>query len=87
MLKDFYFGKLVPCERTNEHNPKYQALLEKIQEAEIALSDLLPLENGPAMEALKNLYADRSVEEEGGAFSQGFALGVLLMMEVMKELG
>ncbi len=85
MLRDLYFGKIIPWERRSRYSEKQRELIRKIELEEQYLAGRLPSEDSQRLQALANLYATLATEEEGEVFSYGFTMGALLMMDMAGE--
>ena len=85
MLRDLYFGKIIPWERKNRKCAEHLKLLEKIESEERYFIEKMPHEDSQRFQALSNLYSEFSMSEEGEIFSYGFTLGAMLMLDMLEE--
>ncbi len=82
-LSDFFFGRSIPCETKMPASSERLAAVRTLNEAETSLRSHL---NGECAEALERLLAaQQNVESlsEQEHFTQGFKLGVRLMVAVL----
>ena len=85
ILRGLFNGKIIPWER---REPRSEALLEiirKIEDEERYFTQKMSLDDCQRFQALSKQYSELSSIEEENIFSYGFTLGLLLMMDVMKE--
>jgi len=84
-LTDFFFGGLTPFETKMPVSPERLTAVRTLDEAETSIRSCL---NGDCAEALERLLAaQQNVEalSEQEHFTQGFKLGVRLMMAVLSD--
>jgi len=85
MLRELYYGKVIPWERKSRICEKQLARLKKIEEEENYFIKKLSPEDGERFKAFQNLNADFTSLEDGETFSYGIAMGVLLMTDIFDE--
>ncbi len=83
ILEQFYYGNITPCETTVTDN-RFQKIVSDIDSIESEI-----LEKYPEVRKLLDQYRDKNGRLTGleieNAFSKGFRLGALLMIDVFKE--
>ena len=80
ILEQFYYGNITPCETTIPDN-RFQKLVTNIDSIESEM-----LEQYPEIRKLLDQYRDKNSRLAGieieNAFSKGFRLGALFMIDV-----
>ena len=87
MLKDIYYGKIIPWERRlrNDKTVEQRGIVNKIEAEERYFASKMSDEDRQRFQALSNLYSELSSSSEAEIFSYGFSMGLLLMVNVMDE--
>jgi len=85
ILRGLYNGKIIPWERKEPRNEKLLEIIRKIEDEERYFIQKMSLDDCQRFQALSKLYSELSSIEEENIFSYGFTLGLLLMMDVVKE--
>ena len=83
ILHELYYGRLVSWERGRAQDPEYTLINRKISDIKIHFKNSMSPEEWERFEELENQCSQSSAIEEREAFSYGFTLGVLLMMNVL----
>ena len=82
ILEQFYYGNITPCETTVTDN-RFQKIVLDIDSIEAEM-----LEKYPELKPLLDKYHDKNGTLAGmeieNAFSKGFRLGALFMIDVFK---
>ena len=85
MLRELYFGKIIPWERKSRICEEQLARLKKIEEEENYFLNKLSPEDGERFKAFQNLNDNFTSSEDGDTFSYGIAMGAMLMMDILNE--
>ena len=85
ILRGLYNGGIIPWERRNPHSEKHREILRGVEGEEQYFMAKMSPDDCERFQALSLLHMELSTVEEDNLFSYAFALGVLLMMDVMKE--
>jgi len=85
MLRELYFGKVIPWERKNRKCEEQSKLIKNIEDEERYFIGKMSLDDSQRLQALSNLYSELAMSEEGEIFSYGFTMGALLMMDMFEE--
>ena len=84
ILEQFYYGNITPCETTVTDN-RFQKIVSDIDSIESEM-----LEQYPEISKLLDQYRDKNGRLTGmeteNAFSKGFRLGALFMIDVFKDM-
>jgi len=84
ILEQFYYGNITPCETTITDN-RFQKIVSDIDSIESEM-----LEKCPELKQLLDQYRDKNGRLAGmeieTAFSKGFRLGALFMIDVFKGI-
>ena len=83
ILHELYYGRIKPWERGRTHDPESDLVNQNISDIKTQLKNTLPREEWKQIEDLEDLYTKSSTIEEIDAFSYGFNLGILLMINVL----
>ena len=86
MLKEIYSGKFNLGDRCKTKDGRHLEIVNKIEELETYLDNNLKTGDRYRLKRLSNLYEEFMIIEEESAFSYGFAMGALMMMDIMEEL-
>ena len=86
MLKEIYSGKFNLGDRRRTEDGRHIEIVNKIEELETYLDNNLKTGDRYRIKRLSDLYAELMAIEEENAFSYGFAMGALMMMDIMEEL-
>ena len=87
MLREMYCGKIIPCERHNNNTAEQQKIVAQIAAEEKYFAEKLTPEDYERFMKLPDLYSELSTSCESDSFSYGFSVGLLLMADVMDEMG
>ena len=83
ILEQFYYGNITPCETTVTDN-RFQKIVSDIDSIESEI-----LEKYPEIRKLLDQYRDKNGRLAGmeieNAFTKGFKLGALFMIDVFKD--
>ena len=85
MLRELYFGKVIPWERHNRKSEEHLEIIKKIEDEERYFISKMSLDDCARFQALANLYTELGLSEEGDIFSYGFTMGALLMKDILDE--
>ena len=85
ILESLSNGNAVPWERSNPPSAEYKALKERIENEVQYFMKKLPPEDHERLSELERLYHDIAVCERDGSYSYGFAVGALLIMELVDQ--
>jgi len=85
MLRELYYGKVIPWERKSRICEAQSKMLKKIEEEENYFLSKLSPEDGERFKAFQKLNADFTSFEDGETFSYGLTMGVLLMIDIFDE--
>lgn len=85
MLREMYFGKVIPWERKNRNSEKQRELLRKMEAEERYFVEKMSLDDCQRFQEMLHLNTEIAMSEEGEIFSYGFTMGAMLMMDVMEE--
>lgn len=85
ILEGLYNGKIIPWERRNPPNKKKRQLLQKLEAEEQYFISKLSQDDCARFQELSNLHLQLSGVDEENLWAYSFSLGMLLMMDVMKE--
>ena len=83
MLKELYYGKVIPCERKNRVIEEQQEIVKIIADEEKYFASKLTPEDYERFQELTDLYSKLSGSEEVEAFTYGITMGTILMMDIM----
>ena len=82
MLRDLYYGNILPWERKRVQDADYNLLIRKIEEIEVQFRNLLSPEYYEKLEEMKNLQAQAEAIEEAYLFEYAFCMGALMMCDI-----
>ena len=85
ILRGLYNGKIVPWERRQKPSPELLKVVKKIESEEKYFVEKMSLDDCQRFQEFINLQAELLSTEEDNIFAYGFALGMLMMTDVMKE--
>ena len=85
MLREMYFGKVIPWERKNRNSEKQRELLRKMEAEERYFVEKMSLDDCKRFQEMLHLNTEIAMSEEGEIFSYGFTMGSLLMMDILDE--
>ncbi|MCL2544874.1 MAG: hypothetical protein FWE77_03025 [Clostridia bacterium] len=85
IMEALYNGALTPGERPYASSPNRQALEDKMEHEKRYFMQKMSLDDCQRFQALDGLHAEAAFEHEAQVYSNGFALGTLLMIEVMER--
>lgn len=85
MLREMYFGKVIPWERKNRNSEKQRELLRKMESEERYFVGKMSLDDCQRFQEMLHLNTEIAMSEEGEIFSYGFTMGALLMMDILDE--
>ena len=82
ILKALFYGKLKPYERRAALSPERVEIESKIRTGKGFFKEILSSNDFQRLEAMEDLYTQASEDDEYLAFSHGFSMGALLMLEI-----
>ena len=85
MLKEIFYGRVVPWERRNRQAGEQREIVNRIDAEESYFESILSDEDRQRFKALSSLYSQLSTASDEELFSYGFSMGLLLMADVMDE--
>ena len=85
ILRGLYNGKIIPWERREPRNEALLEIVRKIEDEERYFVQKMSLDDCARFQTLSKMYSELSSIGDENTFSYGFTLGLLLMMDVMKE--
>ena len=85
ILEALYDGTFVPGELPYTSSAKRKALETKMEDENRYFMEKMSLDDCQRFQALEGLRAEAAFDGEVRVYSSGFALGALLMMEVMER--
>lgn len=85
LIKALFNGSIRPCEQTRVKSPEAAASKEKIHQLWEELDRLLPGEGEKKLEEMMDLCYQEAWDDGEERYAQGFALGALLMLEVLER--
>lgn len=83
MLKDLYYGRVIPWERRNIHSEEQRVITRKIEAEEGYFADKLPPDDRERFQALSELYSELAEVSEAELFSYSVSFGALLMADIL----
>jgi hypothetical protein len=85
ILRGLYNGSIIPWERHEKSSPELLKIVRKLESEERYFTEKMSPDDCQRFEAFNGLQADLLSAEEDNIFAYGYSLGVLMMMDVMKE--
>jgi len=85
ILRNLYYGKLIPGERRRRDNEKQREIVQKIDEEEKYFTGKMSPDDCTRFGDLSDLYSELAESEEYESFAYGFSLGALLIMNMLDE--
>lgn len=85
ILESLYYGKISPYSRPNADTPERRERAKKIQAEKEYFTEKMSPEDVRRFENLEDLLSADFHAENADVFSNGFALGAMLMLEIMKK--
>ena len=85
ILQEIYLGNISPSEKTFKHKPEYMKIISAQSNKYDELNDTLTEKQKETFEGYIQLMLDSSWFLAEEMFSDGFRLGALIMIEVMRE--
>ena len=85
MLKEIYSGKINLGNRPKTKGEEHLETVNKIEELETYFDKKLNIGDRIRIKRISDLYTKLMAIEEESVFSYGFAMGVLMMMDIMEE--
>lgn len=82
ILHELYYGRIYPSERGVPKNSEYRKLHDKISDEIDCFNSILNEEQRNRLEQLEDIFANASDMEIVDAFSYGFKLATLIMIDV-----
>ncbi|WP_256702561.1 DUF6809 family protein [Paenibacillus sp. P32E] len=82
-MKKLYYGNICPDEHIHPENPEYKLLNEKISNSIEAYHKKLTPDEYDELEKLIDLLGQTTSMYSAAAYTEGFRLGALMIMEVM----
>ena len=86
MLRELYFGKVIPWERKNHKCEEQAQLIQEIEDEEQYFIDKISPDDSKRLQALFSLYSKLAISEEAEIFSYGFTMGAFLMIDMQDEV-
>ena len=83
ILKELWYGRINPSQRTQPDDKSTSELTEQIVEKEDELAPLLSDEAKEILDQMREKQLELSTENEQKAFISGFRLGARIMLDVM----
>jgi len=83
MLKDLYFGRVIPWERRNAHSEEQRAIARKIEAEEKYFAGKMSSEDQERFQKLSGLYSELHESDEIELFSYSVTVGALLTADVL----
>ena len=83
MLREIFYGKVIPCERKNRVIEEQHEIVQKIADEETYFASKMSTEDYKRFLELSDMYTKLSESEEADAFTYGIAMGILLMRDIM----
>ena len=85
MLREMYFGEVIPWERKNRNSEKQRELLRKMEAEERYFVEKMSLDDCQRFQEMLHLNTELAMSEDGEIFSYGFTMGALLIMDILEE--
>lgn len=85
IMKMLYDGELYPAEKLVPKNPDYRKFYRELSELRESLNAHLSEDAKKSLERMNDLYQDIESMTDEESFIYGMKLGMLLMMEVLRE--
>ena len=85
ILRGLYNGTIIPWERRGPRSEALLKIIRKIEDEEQYFIQTMSPDDCQRFQALSKLYSDLDSTGDENTFSYGFAFGMLLTMDVMKE--
>ncbi|MEK4059116.1 MULTISPECIES: DUF6809 family protein [Paenibacillus] len=83
LLENLFYGNIRPDESIHPNTPEYQLLNQQISKTIEAYQKKLTMEEFDALEELIDLLGQTTSIYAAASYTQGFRLGVLMMLEVL----
>ena len=83
MLRELYYGKLIPWERHYRNDAKQLEIMRKTAEEEKYFEETLTPDDFQRLQALFSMYSKIFELDEYEIYSHGFSAGMLLMQDVI----
>ncbi|MDR0286957.1 MAG: hypothetical protein LBI03_04510 [Clostridiales bacterium] len=85
ILRGLFNGKIIPWERHEKSSPELLKVVRKLESEEKYFTEKMSLDDCQRFQAFTDLQAELLSAEEDNIFAYGYSLGVLMMVDVMKE--
>jgi len=85
VLRDLYYGKIIPWERRNLKKNEEQEIVRQIAEEEKYFADKMSPDDYVRFQNLSELYSKLLELEESEIFSYAFAMGGFLIADMADE--
>ncbi|MFE0557013.1 DUF6809 family protein [Paenibacillus sp. NPDC058910] len=85
LLEKLFYGNIHPDEHIHPDNPEYKLLNEKISKTIESYHKKLSSEEYDELEELIDLLGQTTSLYSAAAYTEGFRLGALVMIEVLEE--
>ncbi|ASA22403.1 DUF6809 family protein [Paenibacillus donghaensis] len=85
LLEKLFYGNIRPDERIHPVNPEYKLLNEKISKTIESYHKKLSAEEYDQLEKLIDLLGQTTSMYSAAAYTDGFRMGALMMIEVLGE--
>ncbi len=85
ILKEFYYGNIVPVERQIINGPEVKRVAKELETAENQFRAILQPETIPLMERYGKLQVELASITEAEAYVDGFKTGAQFVMEILDD--
>ncbi len=85
ILKDFYYGNIVPVERHTGNSSEVICAVKELETAEKQLQAILQPEAIPLLERYGKVHAELASIEEAEDYIEGFKTGARFVMEILDD--
>ena len=83
ILEALFYGRINPWECRAVHSPEREEIEKRIKAEKSYFKESLSNDDFQRLESLESLYTQASEDEEIAAFSYGFTMGTLILLEVL----
>ena len=84
-MRDFYNGRLIPCDWRTHKNDELHRLVREIDEEEKYFASKMSADDCERFKKLSNLYSVLSDSEEREIFVYSFTLGARMILDILDE--
>ncbi len=85
ILKEFYYGNIIPTERQMVNGSEVKRVAEELTEAGNQLRAILRPEVVPLMERYEKAHADLNAITDAENYIDGFKTGARFMLEILDD--